>query len=195
MKKNTSAESLKRYTTETLMPEVYNALRKIAAHQLKHRYPGQSISRTELVHEVYLRLSKEKDGPKWDSPDQFFSAAAEAMRRILIDRLRAKNSIKRGGGRRRIEIDLTDLAMPVDDQQLMNINGAIDDLDALNPDVTDLIKMRFFAGMTIEQIAKVYGVTGRTITRRWAYARALLVERLSEEEPQKQRNVNSHDIS
>ncbi|QQE12603.1 sigma-70 family RNA polymerase sigma factor [Planctomycetota bacterium] len=196
MQKKTSPESLKQYTTETLFPVVYDALRELATYQLKHRQPGHSISGTELVHEVYLRLSKIKDTPKWNSPNHFFSVAAEAMRRILIDRLRAKKSLKRGGDRRRIEIDPKDLATPMDDQQLIEINAALDDLAVSDPNSADLIKMRFFVGMTIEQIAKIYGVTGRTITRRWAYARAQLVEHMSEDPPKKMHgNVNSNIIS
>ncbi len=165
------------------MPQVYDALRELAAYRLKHRQPGHSISGTELVHEVYLRLSKQDGGPKWDNTGHFFSAAAEAMRRILIDRIRAKQSIKRGGGRKRVEIDLMDLAIPADDQKLIEINAALEELAVLDPRSADLIKMRFFAGMTIEQIAEVFGVTGRTITRRWTYARARLMEYLSEDGP------------
>ncbi|MEM9419583.1 MAG: ECF-type sigma factor [Planctomycetota bacterium] len=166
-------------STETLMPEVYSALRQLALHRIKQQRPGQTISGTELVHEVYLRLQKEGSGPKWANQHQFFSAAAEAMRRILIDRIRSKERVKRGGGRQRLDLDHVDLAMPAEDQKLVEISEALDELAKSDPQSADLVKQRFFAGMTLEQIAEVSGVSVRTVTRRWTYARAWLAEYLN----------------
>ncbi len=170
----------RRRSTETLMPEVYDALRQLALHRMKQQRPGQTISGTELVHEVYLRLQKEGAGPKWANRSQFFSAAAEAMRRILIDRIRAKERIKRGGGRQRQDVDQVALAMPTNDQKLVEINEALDELARADPQSADLVKLRFFAGMTLEQIAEVTGVSVRTVTRRLTYARAWLTEHLGD---------------
>lgn len=167
-----------RRSTETLMPEVYDALRQLALHRMKQQRPGQTISGTELVHEVYLRLQKEGGGPKWANRSQFFSAAAEAMQRILIDRIRAKERVKRGGGRQRLDVDHLELVMPTEDQKLVEISEALDELAKSDPQSADLVKLRFFAGMTLEQIAEVAGVSVRTVTRRWTYARAWLAEYL-----------------
>ncbi len=169
-----------RYTTETLMPQVYDALRQLAFHRLQQQQPGQSISGTELVHEVYLRLNKEGDAPKWVNRKQFFSAAAEAMRRILLDRIRAKQRVKRGGGYKRVALDGVDIALPAEDQKLIEISEALDDLARSDPESADLVKLRFFAGMTLEQIAEAMEVSVRTVTRQWAYVRAWLADRLNE---------------
>lgn len=165
-----------RHTTETLMPQVYEALRRLAVRRMSQHRPGQSISGTELVHEVYLRLSKEGGDPKWANRRQFFGAAAEAMRRILIDRIRSKQRIKRGGGQQRVDLDHVDLAAPAEDQKLFEINEALDELVLSDPESADLVKLRFFAGMTLEEIADAFGVSVRTVSRQWAYARAWLAE-------------------
>jgi len=166
-------------STETLMPQVYDALRLLATQRMKQR-PTQTISGTELVHEVYLRLSKEGQGPKWASRAQFFSAAAEAMRRILIDRIRAKNRAKRGGGKSAVSTENIPELAADDDRQLLIINEALDTLADADPASADLVKMRFFAGMTLEEIAEIQEVSARTLTRQWAYAKAWLNEHLSE---------------
>ncbi|MEM1026840.1 MAG: ECF-type sigma factor [Planctomycetota bacterium] len=167
-----------RRSTEELMPEVYDALRQLAMHRMKQQRPGQTISGTELVHEVYLRLQKEGSAPKWANRKQFFSAAAEAMRRILIDRIRAKERIKRGGGQRRLDVNEIELAMPTEDRELVEISEALDELAKSDPQSADLVKLRFFAGMTLEQIAEATEVSVRTVTRRWTYARAWLADYL-----------------
>jgi len=171
-----------RQSTQTLMPQVYDALRTLAAYRLKQQMPGQTLSGTELVHEVYLRLSKEGDGPKWVNRAQFFSAAAEAMRRILIDRIRAKHRIKRGSGQKPLTLDAAEsVVMPTDDEQLLAISEGLDELERVDPRSADLVKLRFFAGLTLEQIAEISEVSVRTVTRQWAYARAWLSEHLSDE--------------
>lgn len=180
MPEDPQAEDSVRYTTDTLMPHVYQALRELAFHRLRQHGPNQSLSGTELVHEVFLRLSKEGDGPKWVNRKQFFSAAAEGMRRILLDRIRAKQRLKRGGGQKRIDLDHVDVAVPDDDETLIDINEALDKLSQSDPESADLVKLRFFAGMTLEQIAEATEVSVRTVTRQWAYARAWLTDHLEQ---------------
>ncbi len=178
MPEGTQAEDSVRYTTQTLMPHVYQALRELALHRLRQHGPNQSLSGTELVHEVYLRLSNEGNGPKWVNRKQFFSAAAEAMRRILLDRIRAKQRLKRGGGRGRVDLEHVDIVVEDEDETLMQINEALDRLAESDPESADLVKLRFFAGMTLEQIAEATGVSVRTVTRQWAFARAWLTDHL-----------------
>lgn len=181
MPEDPTADRSARYTTETLMPQVYEALKRLATHRLKQHGPGQSVSGTALVHEAYIRLSKESDGPRWVNRSQFFSAAAEAMRRILIDRIRAKGRIKRGGEYRRVTIDeIEDIGL-VEDERLMEINEALDELAKVHPDRADLVKMRFFVGLTLEEVAEALGVSLSTVTRQWAYVRAWLTDYLSDD--------------
>lgn len=172
------AKDTARYTTETLMPHVYQALRELAYHRLSQYGSEQSLSGTELVHEVFLRLSKEGAGPKWVNRKQFFSAAAEAMRRILLDRIRAKQRMKRGGGRGRVDLEHVDIAVDNEDETLLEINDALDTLAQSDPESADLVKLRFFVGMTLEQIADANEVSVRTVTRQWAFARAWLTDHL-----------------
>ncbi len=140
---------------------------------------GQTISGTALLHEAYLRLSKESDGPCWANKNQFFSAAAEAMRRILIERVRAKRRIKRGGEFQRVEFEEANIAAPHEDDRLLQIDEALEAFEKVNAEGANLVKLRFFAGFTLQEIAEATGVTVRTVTRRWAYARAWLAEHIS----------------
>ncbi len=192
MPEDLSSNTSKRYSTETLMPQVYDTLRELAAHRMKQQ-PGHSISGTELVHEVYLRLNREGAGPRWANRSHFYGAAAEAMRRILIDRIRAKQSIKRGGGRQRVGMDQVDPIMPTDEEKLIEINAALEALADSDAQCADLIKMRFFAGMTVEQIAEGLGVSTRTVTRQWAYARGRLMEYLDEDGPTRSAQPSKSD--
>ncbi len=163
------------------MPQVYNELRRLATYRMKNENPGQTISGTALVHEAYLRLSKEEDGPRWASRKQFFSAAAEAMRRILIERVRAKQRIKRGGEFERVELPEAEIAAPASSTRLLEIDAALDDLAQEDLECADLVKLRFFADFTLEEIAESTGVSLSTVNRQWAYARAWLADRLSPE--------------
>ena len=171
------SSDLDRHSSETLLPVVYDELRRLAAARLKSAQPGQSISGTVLVHEAYLRLHG--DGvPNWANEKHFFSVAAEAMRCILIDHLRAKGRIKRGGDQERVDETLSSFAAPAEDDQLLAINDALDELAREDPEAADLVKMRFFVGFTLEEIAESTGVTVRTVSRQWKYVRAWLTKYL-----------------
>ena len=136
--------------------------------------PGQTITATALLHEAYLRLSKEGDGPRWKNKDHFFAAASQAMRRILIEQIRAKTSQKRGGDVEHEDVNAIELAEPVEDDILLAVNEALNELAIEDQESADLVSMRYFAGLTLEEIAEIQGVSVRTIGRNWQYARAWL---------------------
>jgi RNA polymerase sigma factor (TIGR02999 family) len=161
--------------TDELLPLIYEELRILAAQKLSRERPGQTLQATALVHEVYLRLVGE-DSQNWSSRGQFLAAAAEAMRRILIDNARRKKSLKRGGGQERVNLDdilVTDeRGTAVDD--LLALDEALERLSQIDPKVTDLVKLRFFAGLTGAQAAQALGISHNTADAYWAYARAWL---------------------
>jgi len=162
-----------------LLPLVYDELRKLAAARLAAEKPGQTLDPTALVHEAYLRLvGPDGDGPAWAGRGHFFAAAAEAMRRILINRARDKGRQKRGGGRRRIDLDhLCDpAAAPADD--LLDLDDALDRLARSYPQAAELVKLRFFAGLSLDEAATALGLARRTADRQWAFARAWLADAL-----------------
>jgi len=166
------------HAAEQLLPLVYDELRKLAARKMAQEKPGQTLQATALVHEAYLRLVGEPaasaaGSPHWNSRGHFFAAAAEAMRRILVERARHKKSVKAGGGHRRVE--LADVATgdgPGDD--LLLLHEALEKLEKKDKRKADLVKLRFFAGLTNEQAARVLGVSTSTADNDWAYARAWL---------------------
>ncbi len=158
---------------DELLPIVYEELRLLAAQRLSHEQPGQTLQPTALVHEAYIRLVGAED-PAWDSRGHFFAAAAEAMRRILIDRARHKQSLKRGGGRKRVDLDDIDLACEANADDLMALDGALGRLAEEDKVKADLVKLRYFVGLTVEQAAKALGISRATADRYWAYARAWL---------------------
>lgn len=163
---------------DQLLPLVYDELRKLAAAKLANEKPGQTLQATALVHEAYLRLvGKLGDGQVWNSQNHFFSAAAEAMRRILVDRARQKKSQKRGGGRKRAEIDVNWAIQLPKQCDLVELNDLLDGLAAADPKAAELVKLRFFAGLTGDQAAKVLGISPRSADMLWAYARAWLYEK------------------
>jgi RNA polymerase sigma factor (TIGR02999 family) len=172
---------------EQLLPLVYDELRKLAAQKLGHEQPGQTLQATALVHEAYLRLvgvkheSEAQAKADWDSRGHFFAAAAEAMRRILVDNARRKRRPKHGGDRGRVDLEeaLT-LAEPPDD--LLALDQALDKLAREEPRKAELVKLRFFAGLTIPQAAKVLGISTSTAQRYWSYARVWLYAELHEPE-------------
>jgi RNA polymerase sigma factor (TIGR02999 family) len=170
---------------EELLPLVYDELRRLAAHKLSQEKTGQTLQPTALVHEAYLRLlpgrsAGSADGPRWDSPGHFFAAAAEAMRRILIDRAREKQSQKRGGGRKRLDIDALDLAVQSGPEQLLALDDALARLAVEDPSGARLVELRCFAGLTVEQAGTALGISTATAYRHWKYARAWLHSELGE---------------
>jgi RNA polymerase sigma factor (TIGR02999 family) len=161
-----------------LLPLVYEELRKLAAQKMARESPGQTLQATALVHEAWLRLGGD-DQPDWQNRAHFFAAAAEAMRRILIDNARRKHYLRHGGGAERVNLDGLDLAASMDDEQLLALHEALDQLAQHDAQKAELVKLRFFAGLTQEQTAQVLGVSEPTVKRHWAYARAWLFREMN----------------
>lgn len=162
---------------EDLLPLVYDELRRLAAAKLAQEQPGQTLQATALVHEAYLRLVGGTTGdPGWDNRGHFFAAAAEAMRRILVEQARRKGRVKRGGGAARVDLeDLVTRAGPSPDD-LLDVDEALDRLAASAPRAADLVKLRFYAGLTGNEAAAALGIAPRTADALWAYARAWLCD-------------------
>jgi RNA polymerase sigma factor (TIGR02999 family) len=165
-----------------LLPLVYDELRKLAAQRLAHEPPGQTLNATALVHEAYLRLVGNGAGEHWDGRGHFFAAAAEAMRRILIDSARRKLAEKRGGGRRHADVELDALLAPVPGVDLLALDEALTRLAAHAPDRAELVKLRFFAGLSMPEAARALGISLATAERHWTYARTWLFAELSDPE-------------
>jgi len=163
---------------DELLPAVYQELRQLAAWKLSHELPGQTLQATALVHEVYLRLVG-VEAQNWKSSGHFFAAAAEAMRRILIENARRKLSLKRGGEHQRVDIDDAQLAIEETSEDIIALDEALTKLAQEDPDVAELVKLRYFAGLTIEQAAEILGISRRTADRYWAYARARLYQEIT----------------
>jgi RNA polymerase sigma factor (TIGR02999 family) len=168
------------HAAEQLLPLVYEELRRLAAQKLVQEKPGQTLEATALVHEAYLRLVDGEKAQHWSSRGHFFAAAAEAMRRILVDAARGKQSLKRGAGRCRHTLDEANLVEPRIDGDILALNEALDRLAATDQEAAQLVKLRFFGGLTAEEAAVALGVSSRTGDRIWAYARAFLLKRLKE---------------
>ena len=158
---------------DQLLPLVYEELRRLAAHKLSQELPGQTLQPTSLVHEAYLRLTGKQD-QKWDGRGHFFAAAAEAMRRILIENARRKRAVRHGGGKERLNIQDVDIAAFAKDDELIAVNEALEKFAAENKPKAELVKLRYFAGLTIEEAAEVLDISVPTAKRWWAYARAWL---------------------
>jgi RNA polymerase sigma factor (TIGR02999 family) len=169
---------------EQLLPLVYNELRKLASQRLAHERPGQTLQPTALVHEAYLRLLGSGTTHPWDSRGHFFAAAAEAMRRILIERARHKLTVKAGGGCRRLDLHKIQPALEEgNEKRLLVLDDALRELEAEDPRKAELVKLRFFAGLTVEQAAAALGVSTSTAEKDWTYARSWLrvaIDRLSD---------------
>jgi RNA polymerase sigma factor (TIGR02999 family) len=159
-----------------LLPLVYEELRKLAAQKLAREAPGQTLQATALVHEAYLRLA---GGQHFDSRGHFFAAAAEAMRRILIDKARSKGRLRRGGDRRHVNLDDIRLATETSPDDLLDLDDALQRLADLDPVRAELVKLRFFAGLTMSEAAALLGLSVATAERYWAFARAWLHAALS----------------
>ena len=159
---------------EKLLPLVYEDLRNLAAAKLAQEKPGQTLQATALVHEAYLRLVGKDNAQQWNSRGHFFAAAAEAMRRILIEIARMKGCEKRGGDWEQVKLEDLDLLNSVTPDQLLSIDEAIEGLTADNPDAAKVVKLKYVAGLTREQAGEALGVSIATTYRHWAYARAWL---------------------
>jgi RNA polymerase sigma factor (TIGR02999 family) len=159
--------------TEELLPLVYEELRLLAAQKLSHEPPGQTLQATALVHEAYLRLVG--DAPHdWQSRGHFFAAAAEAMRRILVDNARHKQAQKCGGQRERVPLEAADVTDPATPEQIVALDDALTRLAAEDPQAAEIVKLRLFAGLSVEQAAQAIGISRATAYRQWTYARAWL---------------------
>jgi RNA polymerase sigma factor (TIGR02999 family) len=156
---------------DELLPLVYEELRKLAAARMAQESPGQTLQPTALVHEAWLRLVGDTN-PKFDGRAHFFAAAAEAMRRILIENARRKRALRHGGGQARLDIHEVEIAAAED--ELLAVHEALDKLSAEDAGLADLVKMRFFVGLTNKEAAEILGVSEPTVERRWAFARAWL---------------------
>ena len=164
---------------EQLLPLVYDELRELAAARLADEKSGQTLQPTALVHEAYLRLVGGQDAPNWNGRGHFFAAAAEAMRRILLDHARARGRVKRGGGGVRLS-EVGDVAAlaEADPEQIVAVDDAVRRLEGEDPEAAAMVRLRFYAGLSVDQAAEALGISARTAARLWTYARALLFRNL-----------------
>ena len=163
---------------EGLLPLVYDELRKLAAQKLAKENPGQTLQATALVHEAYLRLVDPDEARHWNNQGHFLAAAAEAMRRILVEQARRRAAIKRGGQHAREPLDLAEIAAPGPDEQLLAIHEALDGLARTEPEAATLVKLRFFGGLTTQEAADALGISVRAASDVWAFARTWLHRQL-----------------
>jgi RNA polymerase sigma factor (TIGR02999 family) len=166
-----------------LLPLVYDELRRLAARKIDREKPGQTLTATALVHEAYIRLVSRNEDCKWDGRGHFFAAAAEAMRRILVDNARHKAALKCGGDRMREQLDEAQLIMEEPREDLLALDEALEKLARVEPLKAELVKLRYFAGLTAEQAATTLGISTTTADRYWAYARAWLRTEMREDDP------------
>jgi RNA polymerase sigma factor (TIGR02999 family) len=162
------------HAAEQLLPLVYDELRRLAAQKLAQERPGQTLQATALVHEAYVRLVGAGDDLRWDGRGHFFAAAAEAMRRILIDNARRKGRLKRGGARKRVDLDDADLVSLAAPDELLLIDEAISKLAREDARAAQLVRLRYFAGLSVEEAAELSGLSRSTAYEHWSYARAWL---------------------
>jgi RNA polymerase sigma factor (TIGR02999 family) len=167
------------HAAEQLLPLVYEELRKLAAQKLAQERPGQTLQATALVHEAYLRLVGDEPARPWSGRGHFFAAAAEAMRRILINRARDRGALKRGGNWRRVDFDAITDPLATTDADLLDLNEALERLGRDFPQAARVVQLRFFAGLTLDEAASALGISARTADRQWAFARAWLLRSLS----------------
>lgn len=160
---------------EKLLPLVYSELRRLAAAHMAGSPPGYTLQPTALVHEAWLRLAGGDGRARFADRTHFFATAAEAMRHILIDRARRKKALRHGGGRQRVDLDELQLVAPADDDEVLAVHEALERLEAADPAKAELVKLRYFAGLTIEETAAALGISEPTAKRRWALARAWLL--------------------
>jgi RNA polymerase sigma factor (TIGR02999 family) len=170
-----------------LLPLVYDELRRLAVHKMASEAPGHTLQPTALVHEAYLRLAGTGQPQQWEGRGHFFAAAAEAMRRILVDRAREKQALKRGGNLERVDIAAVELESPMPDEELLALDEALDRLGTVDTRAAEMVKLCFFVGLTQEEAARELGVSVSTAERIWAFARAWLLR-----EVRKERGAETH---
>lgn len=168
-----------------LLEMVYDELRRLAASRMAQEAPGQTLQATALVHEAWLRLGGDHQ-PHWQNQAHFFGAAAEAMRRILIENARRKNAIRHGGNLERVNIDSLDLASAMDNDEVLALDEALEHFSTEHPEKAQLVKLRFFTGMTLGEAGKILGISEPTAKRHWAFSRAWLYREIN-----RLRNANS----
>ena len=172
------------HAAEELLPLVYDELRKLAADRMAQERPGQTLQATALVHEAYLRLVDDKKAQHWDSRGHFFAAAAEAMRRILVESARKKKRLRHGGGRQRVDLqEAVSLADSPQDDDLLALDEALTRLAAREPAKAELVKLRYFAGLSIDEAADLMHISRSTAKRYWAFARAWLLAEIDDAAP------------
>lgn len=177
------AGSVQPTTAQDFLPVIYQELRRIAAEQLKHEKPGQTLQPTALVHEAWLRLIR-NESQEWANSSHFFGAAAEAMRRILVENARRKQAKKRGANPVRVDLDWAELPSPMPDEQLLALDEALEELATNHPLAAALIKLRFFAGLTQAEAARELGLSQREARAEWLFGRVFLFKRIQEDSPQ-----------
>jgi RNA polymerase sigma factor (TIGR02999 family) len=174
------------HAAEELLPLVYTELRELAVRKLASESPGNTLQPTALVHEAYLRVVNDDQRRTWDSRGHFYAAAAEAMRRILIEKAREKHRLRRGGGHQRLDLENIQLLDEATPEGVLALNEALERLATVQPVVGQVVKLRFFAGLSIKETAKALRISSRTVNRHWCFARAWLYEELSEPESQRE---------
>jgi RNA polymerase sigma factor (TIGR02999 family) len=177
-----AASAGKPQAAENLLPLVYDELRRIAAQQLAREKPGHTLQATALVHEAYLRIASPGGDQNWANRRHFFAAAAEAMRRILVESARRKHRLRHGGDRARVDLEENELPIDSPHEDLVALNEAFEQFAIEEPQKAELVKLRFFAGLDEQEAADVLGVSRTTAARHWAYARAWLFDRLREKD-------------
>jgi len=165
-----------------LLPQVYDELRRLAAYKLVNERPGQTLQATALVHEAWIRLSGKGSSYQWNSCRQFYAAAAEAMRRILIDKARHKKSVKGGGGMVRVDLEEAQIVSPLSDEEFIDLHEALEQLEEVDRLAAELVKLRFFVGLTHKDAADVLGLNRTVADRTWLFARAWLYQAIHMED-------------
>ncbi len=179
--------------SDQLFPLVYEELRRLARQKLAHEKPGQTLQATALVHEAWLRLAREDRQEPWHGRRQFFSAAAEAIRRILVENARHKKSLKRGGKYQRQDVELQSLASRRPDEEILALDEALQQLALEDPVKAELVKLRYFVGMTVQEAAEALGISPSSVDRKWAFARAWLGQQISGRGDLSPNSENSQD--
>lgn len=174
---------------ERLLPLVYDELRKLAGAKLAKENPGQTLQATALVHEAYLRLAQRDSNPHWNGRGHFFGAAAEAMRRILVEKARQKLGPKRGGGRARVTLNEAHNLFDPRADEIIRVNEALEDLAEESPEKAELVKLRYFAGLSHQEAAELLGISRATADRHWAYAKAYLYAALQDSDEEKNNEI------